>query len=359
MAAMTLLRLCGECARHFRVGEVSCPFCCASVCGAPCVARSVGPLRGLSRARRYAASAAFLATGTAISCSNEPSEPGRVTGEPNGSGGAASMAMASTGSSAEAGASTTVAGGASSTAGGAPPAILVVDDVGLGQGGAAQVGEPLFDADGGIVGQACEGFGNIVGEPCRVDADCVPPDGRHRSACIPTAWAPETRVSSEVISAFVTACNADEDCASPLVCGPDHDGVSRCHADCTREDVAAACTGIRSCIDDVCTPRRCDREGAVECGPGFRCDPSSSERDAVGCVALRCGDELTCWVSEDCRPDTEGASPQGCVARKCARDADCDCGYCVVGTCAPQLGYCDHQVIAMPYGCVWPDEEIV
>jgi hypothetical protein len=40
-------------------------------------------------------------------------------------------------------------------------------------------------------------------------------------------------------------------------------------------------------------------------------------------------------------------------------DADCGgCGYCVVGRCEATLGIC-YQQIATPYGCVWPDEELV
>jgi hypothetical protein len=54
----------------------------------------------------------------------------------------------------------------------------------------------------------------------------------------------------------------------------------------------------------------------------------------------------------------ESAPANGCVTRPCTTDGECDCGYCVNSACRPTLGFC-YEMLAMPYGCVWPDEELV
>jgi hypothetical protein len=52
------------------------------------------------------------------------------------------------------------------------------------------------------------------------------------------------------------------------------------------------------------------------------------------------------------------APGKGCVHRPCTVDTDCACGYCVNGFCEATAGFC-YTIVALPYGCVWPDEELV
>jgi hypothetical protein len=83
--------------------------------------------------------------------------------------------------------------------------------------------------------------------------------------------------------------------------------------------------------------------------------PTAQGAGPTGCAVVHCGPDVPCKDGYDCT--TTGAG-DGCVQRACARDADCTCGYCVNGRCEPTLGYC-YEIIATPYGCVWPDEELV
>jgi hypothetical protein len=75
----------------------------------------------------------------------------------------------------------------------------------------------------------------------------------------------------------------------------------------------------------------------------------------TGCLVIHCGPDAPCKDNFDCTTTGPG---DGCVQRKCAADPDCTCGYCVSGQCEATLGYC-YEIVAMPYGCVWPDEELV
>jgi hypothetical protein len=44
-------------------------------------------------------------------------------------------------------------------------------------------------------------------------------------------------------------------------------------------------------------------------------------------------------VNTRCTPPGD-ATNHGCVPLACTSDGDCDCGYCVNGTCGSNLGFC-------------------
>jgi hypothetical protein len=77
-------------------------------------------------------------------------------------------------------------------------------------------------------------------------------------------------------------------------------------------------------------------------------------------VPVSCLDGYTCRSFELCDAGAPAESHH-CRPRACVVDEDCgECGYCVGALCAGQLGLCDlGGMIALPYGCVWPDEELV
>lgn len=87
-----------------------------------------------------------------------------------------------------------------------------------------------------------------------------------------------------------------------------------------------------------CAPTPCD--AGFTCAPGDACAKGSPEADPHGCAPIHCNDGFMCPVSTYCSATTPG---HGCALHSCATDADCDCGACVEGWCAPQIGICDAQ----------------
>ena len=85
-----------------------------------------------------------------------------------------------------------------------------------------------------------------------------------------------------------------------------------------------------------CRTARCDTDG-LSCPDGSTCLPGA-QADAHGCVPVSCQQGYACPINERC-----GAGPSsrhGCETLTCTRDADCDCGYCIMGHCSQALYYC-------------------
>jgi hypothetical protein len=147
----------------------------------------------------------------------------------------------------------------------------------------------------------------------------------------------------------VDGCGEGQICVTLDSCGS-----STCQAECSDE----TCTTPNHCVDGLCRAMPCDMDGAAECAEGFRCDPTLTN-SANGCVPIRCSENPDACASwQSCQE--AGGDPFGCEAKPCGVDEDCgECGYCMSGACAPVLGTCYQELPAMPYGCVWPDEELV
>ncbi len=110
-----------------------------------------------------------------------------------------------------------------------------------------------------------------------------------------------------------------------------------------------------------CSQLTCDEPGGPTCGPEQTCDPNDKYAGSSGCKLTSCAEGWNC-NAKDCAVDKigAGADPHGCMARACTVHDDCACGYCVNGTCEPTLGLCYvPEILATPYGCVWPDDEFV
>jgi hypothetical protein len=258
---------------------------------------------GASRSRRYAASAAFLASATLFACGQTAA---RVDAAAGGGG---SRANGSGGERA-------------STRGGAPP------------GGSAGAG------------RACEPFAE-EGD-CRSASDCPgtsAPDVAYRCQSKRELFDRCGRPLPLLEPRCSSGCSSGDVCMPFGVCGE-----SECRPIC----VGGGCQSGETCEQNLCVPLPCEVDGALPCPAGFGCEPGGTS-DAHHCARKRCDQGYTCVSWQTCAADSGQ-----CTARACVADGDCGvCGYCVTGTCEPVLGTCVRDLPAMPYGCVWPDEELV
>jgi hypothetical protein len=346
------LVLCSGCHRHFRAHDAVCPFCGVSVAAAVAPRVVAGLVPGASRSRRYAVSAAFLA-GSAVFACGETSNDGGSAQNSAGSGGEQTQVTTGGASSGQGGSKsnqggTAAGGGASAGGSGGATGGATLSTGGRTQGtGGASVngGASAGGADTKATGRACEGYDDRSG--CHTADQCTPQQGAVGSVSCVLAL-PTAPCGNPM---FLPQCPA-EGCADGQVCVQGTCGSS-CFGACTETSCAAG----SECVDGQCQLLPCS-ETQVPCPDGYECD-----FDATGpgnhCVASRCeSGDYECEPWQDCaqRP---GVDAHGCVAHQCTADADCEtCGYCVESQCAPQLGIC-YQMIAMPYGCVWPDEELI
>lgn len=319
--------LCRGCSRHFREDEPECPFCSASAAGLR--PRPIPKLpSNASRAHRYGASAALLAGSAAVfSCGGSSASGSNTDG---GSTNTVSSGAVNTGSTA------TVTSGSNSTTGG---------------GGSSASGGTTTSTSGAVnTGRACPGYQETGN--CRSVADCA---GWFDESFSPV-YCSMTPIGNQGCGnpTFLPMCPVDG-CPDGMVCVRlDPCGGEICQDACSAEN----CDAPNHCVDGVCEPLRCDTGGAAPCNEGYRCDPDNAT-SPNGCVPIPCTENPdACDPWRTC--DGNSADAFGCTVTPCTVDEDCgDCGYCVSGRCEPTLGTCYQEQPAMPYGCVWPDEELV
>jgi hypothetical protein len=110
-----------------------------------------------------------------------------------------------------------------------------------------------------------------------------------------------------------------------------------------------------------CSQLLCNESGGTACDSEQICDPEAVFAATTGCAFTPCDAGWSC-DAQDCAMDKigSGADQHGCIDRPCTENTDCGCGYCVNGACEPTLGLCYvPEILATPYGCVWPDDEFV
>ena len=355
------LVLCSSCSRHFRLREPACPFCGAAFNADSLVSRRVVSLPpGASRSRRYAASAALLGS-TMAACSGTTT--GTSTRMDGGSGGelATDSGGTSAGGTSAGGAS---AGGASSGGRNAAGA----GGLGRAGSGAAAAGGGAGASAGGATSGGARGSGGALGRGgaagashtcagtmnppgvtlCRSSTDCTGFGGIGPPSCVMAA--PSGGCGRPNL--LPHQCMVDTDCPTAgTFCQTGSCGETTCVPACSPQ----SCAGTNECVGTKCMPKRCDAAGGTVCGKGYTCKPADANADATGCAIVHCGDANPCMDGYDCTTTGPG---NGCVQRTCAADPDCSCGYCVNGRCEPTLGFC-YAIVATPYGCVWPDEELV
>jgi hypothetical protein len=259
------------------------------------------------------------------------------------------------------GTSTTGTGGAGNGAGGGAggnggaAGSGAAGKTGTGGGGAG-------GANGGAIGSVCPGVQPLSGTLCRNPSECPgngyvctsDPSGVS-SACGGFCISPPPRHD----------CTVDGDCGTGKICSS---YVTPC-CGMTSTTCAAACTAT-SCA----AGQRCNAAGHCEtfpCGDGFTCpagtvcSASTAGADANGCAPVLCNAGYTCPTGYQCAAGSAGTDPHGCElqpcsqtgcpinsvcattattgecsVKKCTSDSDCDCGFCVGGSCAGRLSVC-------------------
>jgi hypothetical protein len=121
---------------------------------------------------------------------------------------------------------------------------------------------------------------------------------------------------------------------------------NRCNASFRCEAIPCS-EGYPCAVDDVCAlsgktdaTHGCRAQACTSgyvCPSGKHCAVGAMGADSHGCEADPCS-QTGCPMNHECLPG--GWPTGGCQLRKCASDADCDCGYCVLGTCAERLNIC-------------------
>jgi hypothetical protein len=191
---------------------------------------------------------------------------------------------------------------------------------------------------------------------------------REFSDCAGTSICSRTYPQTVCAACFTPAspCSSDAECGmmicdpvtDPCVCTP---GALECQPRCTE---GSCDDGTRCGADGRCQAVPCD--DGFACGTDERCETGSLEADEHGCVEVSCDEGYACPGGSVCEPESAGAhgcrqlhcseanatacevntdcdapTPgHGCKPRACSTDAECDCGACVLGTCAPRPGAC-------------------
>jgi hypothetical protein len=146
-------------------------------------------------------------------------------------------------------------------------------------------------------------------------------------------------------------CNADTDCKGDGgvqgTCVSTVTGCPQCeYRGCHYPPPPPpACT---TSPDNCGTTARCQSDGTcklllctqgITCPATDRCNVGGPNADATGCEPIPCNEGWTCDENTRCTTPI-GPDNHGCTTLTCKKDSDCDCGYCVNGSCASNLGGC-------------------
>ena len=139
-------------------------------------------------------------------------------------------------------------------------------------------------------------------------------------------------------------CTTNQDCNPGGTCVSTVSGCPQCEYSscqyppppCTQSPDSCS-PGGRCQPDGGCAPTLCT--DGYACSLASRCNVGGPRADGHGCELIPCNDGWACGENARCTAPADAAS-HGCTAMTCKSDGDCDCGYCVNGTCADNLGTC-------------------
>jgi hypothetical protein len=162
---------------------------------------------------------------------------------------------------------------------------------------------------------------------CTGDADC--PNGR----CYPNG-VPNYSGMCGVAPQEIAKCSADRDCGAHGYC--DHTYEHHGCGEVITAQCKPKCSSTSCKAGEVCRPSgRCEVQPCTEgyaCQPGWKCDAHASITDAHGCAQPPCT-ATSCGPNQHCTGTV-------CDVKPCSSSADCDCGACFGGRCAPRPGEC-------------------
>ena len=200
--------------------------------------------------------------------------------------------------------------------------------------------------------RACVGGSALpASNSCHSVADCGP-IGPVKCCTGSPCWPASACPLAPILCASITGrfqCMVDSDCATKAggKCVSTISGCPQCeYRNCQYPpDPPPACTQS----PDSCAPSgRCQSNGTcapvlctegTTCSVGSRCNVGSARANASGCELIPCNAGWACTENTRCTAPNDPAS-HGCLGVSCNVDADCDCGYCVNGGCAANLGFC-------------------
>jgi hypothetical protein len=142
-------------------------------------------------------------------------------------------------------------------------------------------------------------------------------------------------------------CSQSSDCAAGGTCVSSVMGCPQCEyrkceypppppPKCT-QDPDSCGTEARCQSDGTCAALLCT--AGYSCLTGSRCNVSSARANEHGCELIPCNDGWACDENSRCTAPDDKTS-HGCKVMSCTVDDDCDCGYCVNGSCLSNLGTC-------------------
>jgi len=160
-----------------------------------------------------------------------------------------------------------------------------------------------------------------VGERCRSDGACEPIPCNQGGTCDPT------------FTCNPTSPKADRRGCAPIPCDSGYTCPvgTRCNLASTRADAYG------------CEATPCDQGYA--CPTGSRCRVGSARADTHGCELTPCDDGFTCPENSRCTASPAPVYSHGCTPLTCKSESECDCGYCIGGSCSAAPGTCQYPPV--------------
>ena len=216
-----------------------------------------------------------------------------------------------------------------------------------GHGGGGQAGTGGNARAGGASGKACSDTGTTQpANGCHSAAQCGP-TGPVVCCTTGNCWPNACPIPpfNCPTDSTVLQCKGNQDCDAGGTCVTTTSGCPACpHSACQYS--VPPCTQT----PDSCGPEaRCQPDGgtcvALLCTQGYacsadhRCAVGNPAADVHGCEPVPCNDGWTCAANTRCTAPSTPVN-HGCTTLPCTSDGDCDCGFCVNGTCGSNLGVC-------------------
>lgn len=220
-------------------------------------------------------------------------------------------------------------------------------------GYACQPDDPTANAQGCVYLRCDQPGANACAEHYR----CDPDEGDAVTGCVHLRCDEEGGFECQgVLGCKPEAALADVWGCAPLECdepgGPSCPEGLACRPDDPKALSNAGAAG--------CAYVQCDEPGGPDCGVDGSCSPSAANASAQGCIPTPCDAGYSCAPFRKCDLDDPASDSHGCAPWACTTDSDCGCGFCFNEVCVPVEPVCQiPELVATPYGCVWPDDEFV